>query len=223
MPKFNYVALDARGLESVGVLDAPSSNDVIAHLRQSGYFPTSVIEEGKAAAVRTAKKKGGPKAVAARPAAAPAKKGGMVLFQKKTIKPKTLMIFTRQLATLIDAGLPLLRGLTVLAKQETRPGAQRDDQRAGRWRAGRQHLLREPCPASEDFQQALYQHGEGRGTGRRARTGAQPAGRVPGKGGEDQEQGCRGHVLSRGGHRDRHADPLLPAHLHRAEVPADIQ
>jgi type IV pilus assembly protein PilC len=118
MPKFNYVALDARGLESVGVLDAPSSNDVIAHLRQSGYFPTSVIEEGKAAAVRTAKKKGGPKAVAARTAAAPAKKGGMVLFQKKTIKPKTLMIFTRQLATLIDAGLPLLRGLTVLAKQE---------------------------------------------------------------------------------------------------------
>src|SRR5208337_3213449 len=97
MPKFNYVALDARGQESIGVLEATTSNDVIAHLRQSGYFPTSVIEEGKAAA-------------------APAKKGGIVLFAKETIKPKTLMIFTRQLATLIDAGLPLLRGLTVLAK-----------------------------------------------------------------------------------------------------------
>jgi len=117
MPKFNYVALDARGQESVGVLDAPSSNDVIAHLRQSGYFPTSVVEEGKAAVARAAKKKS-PKAVAARSSAAPAKKGGIVLFEKKTIKPKTLMIFTRQLATLIDAGLPLLRGLTVLAKQE---------------------------------------------------------------------------------------------------------
>ena len=34
------------------------------------------------------------------------------------MKGKTLMIFTRQLATLIDAGLPLLRSLTVLAKQE---------------------------------------------------------------------------------------------------------
>jgi type IV pilus assembly protein PilC len=34
------------------------------------------------------------------------------------VKPKVLMIFTRQLATLIDAGLPLLRGLNVLAKQE---------------------------------------------------------------------------------------------------------
>jgi type IV pilus assembly protein PilC len=42
----------------------------------------------------------------------------IVLFQKKTVKPKVMMIFTRQLATLIDAGLPLLRGLHVLAKQE---------------------------------------------------------------------------------------------------------
>lgn len=118
MPKFNYVALDARGQESAGVLEASTSNDVIAHLRQSGYFPTSVIEEGKAATAKTAKKKAS-KAVAARAAAAPAtSKKGIVLFQKKTIKPKTLMIFTRQLATLIDAGLPLLRGLTVLAKQE---------------------------------------------------------------------------------------------------------
>jgi type IV pilus assembly protein PilC len=117
MPKFNYVALDARGQESTGVLEAASSNDVIAQLRQSGYFPTSVVEEGKASA-KTAKKKVA-KTVAATRAASPAKKGGgIVLFQKKTIKPKTLMIFTRQLATLIDAGLPLLRGLTVLAKQE---------------------------------------------------------------------------------------------------------
>ena len=42
----------------------------------------------------------------------------IVLFQRKKVKPKVLMIFTRQLATLIDAGLPLLRGLNVLAKQE---------------------------------------------------------------------------------------------------------
>ena len=34
------------------------------------------------------------------------------------MKPKVLMVFTRQLATLIDAGLPLLRGLNVLSKQE---------------------------------------------------------------------------------------------------------
>src|SRR5438270_2923110 len=48
----------------------------------------------------------------------PRAKTGIVLFQSKKVKPKVLMIFTRQLATLIDAGLPLLRGLNVLAKQE---------------------------------------------------------------------------------------------------------
>src|SRR5438093_7953160 len=117
MPKFNYVALDARGQESIGVIEAPTSNDAVGQLRQSGYFPTSVVEEGKGAPLAKAKKK---KDTAATPAkAAGAKrKGGGNLFTRKTVKTKTLMIFTRQLATLIDAGLPLLRGLTVLAKQE---------------------------------------------------------------------------------------------------------
>src|SRR4051794_13724430 len=114
MPKFEYVALDARGQESRGVIEASTSNDVVGQLRQAGYFPTSVVEEGKGG-VKVAKKT--QKAIKA--AAAPkAKKGGITLFQKKTIKSKTLMVFTRQLATLIDAGLPLLRGLNVLAKQE---------------------------------------------------------------------------------------------------------
>ncbi|RYD74109.1 MAG: type II secretion system F family protein, partial [Verrucomicrobiaceae bacterium] len=90
---------------------------VVGQLRQAGYFPTSVVEEGKGG-VKVSKKT--QKAI--KSATAPkAKKGGMVLFQKKTIKSKTLMIFTRQLATLIDAGLPLLRGLNVLAKQEKDP------------------------------------------------------------------------------------------------------
>jgi type IV pilus assembly protein PilC len=118
MPRFNYIALDARGQESTGLMEAGSSNEVIGQLRQSGYFPTSVYEEGK----------GGPDGAAARSAAKSAAKIARVsrpratmniaLFQRKKVKPKLLMIFTRQLATLIDAGLPLLRGLNVLAKQE---------------------------------------------------------------------------------------------------------
>ena len=116
MPKFNYVALDARGQETTGVMDAASSNDVVAHLRQGGYFPTSVEEEGKGSPKTTKKK-----ATKADPAQADVgkkSKGSIEFFEKKTVKGKVLMIFTRQLATLIDAGLPLLRGLTVLAKQE---------------------------------------------------------------------------------------------------------
>ena len=115
MAKYEYIALDARGQESRGVIDAPNPNEAVGQLRQSGYFPTSVVEEGKGApATKTTKKT--QKAMKA--ASAPKAKGGITLFAKKTVKSKTLMIFTRQLATLIDAGLPLLRGLTVLAKQE---------------------------------------------------------------------------------------------------------
>jgi type IV pilus assembly protein PilC len=118
MPRYNYVALDARGQETSGVLDAESQNDAVAQIRQAGYFPKSIVEEGKGAK---------------RKAKAPAAGGGSALnkeiklninipfLERKTIKARTLMIFTRQLATLIDAGLPLLRGLTVLSKQEPDP------------------------------------------------------------------------------------------------------
>jgi type IV pilus assembly protein PilC len=117
MARFNYVALDARGEQSAGVLEANSSNEVVAHLRQSGYFPTSVLEEGKGAPPKSANK--GKSIQAA--SKSPAKKKGAAAPKSKAIKTKILMIFTRQLATLIDAGLPLLRGLNVLAKQERDP------------------------------------------------------------------------------------------------------
>src|SRR5213593_3863299 len=115
MARFNYVALDTRGQEATGLVEAPSSNAAISQLRQAGYFPTSVIEEaisspdGKEARQRAAKMAGVTK---------PRAKKGIVLFQRKKVKSKILMIFTRQLATLIDSGLPLLRSLNVLAKQE---------------------------------------------------------------------------------------------------------
>src|SRR5437764_13296089 len=117
MPRFNYIALDARGQESTGLMEAGSPNEVIGQLRQAGYFPTSVFEEGKGGGARTASP------AVARAARAPKVRGkaNITLFQRKTMKGKLLMIFTRQLATLIDSGLPLLRSLSVLSKQERDP------------------------------------------------------------------------------------------------------
>ena len=116
MPRFTYIALDSLGQESTGLVEASTTNEAISELRRAGYFPTHVYEEGAAAAAQ-------PKPARQKKVKEPRaerKAGGMniVLFQKKTVKAKVLMIFTRQLATLIDAGLPLLRGLNVLAKQE---------------------------------------------------------------------------------------------------------
>src|SRR5882672_8122296 len=119
MPRFTYVALDSRGQESTGLVEAASTNEAIGQLRQAGFFPTNVYEEGKGAGRDG---KAAKRAAKAARVAQPREKGkGIVLFQRKKVKPKILMIFTRQLATLIDAGLPLLRGLTVLAKQEKDP------------------------------------------------------------------------------------------------------
>ena len=97
------------------MVEAASTNAAITQLRQSGFFPTSVIEEaisgpdGKETRRRAA--------TTARVTKTRAKKG-IVLFKRRKVKSKILMIFTRQLATLIDSGLPLLRSLNVLAKQE---------------------------------------------------------------------------------------------------------
>jgi type IV pilus assembly protein PilC len=115
MPRFNYVALDARGQEASGLLEAVSSSAAISQLRQSGYFPTSVIEE---AIISSDGKQARRRAATITGTAKPHAKKGIVLFQRRKVKSKILMIFTRQLATLIDSGLPLLRSLNVLAKQE---------------------------------------------------------------------------------------------------------
>jgi type IV pilus assembly protein PilC len=117
MPNYTYIALDSRGQESTGLVEARSANEAIGQLRQAGFFPTNVYEEGKAG--RGPNGKVSRKSTKTpRPARTGLARKEITLFQRKKIKPKILMIFTRQLATLVDAGLPLLRGLNVLAKQE---------------------------------------------------------------------------------------------------------
>jgi type IV pilus assembly protein PilC len=118
MPRYNYVALDARGEESTGMLEASSTNEAIGQLRQGGYFPTSVYEEAKSSPDGKAGKEARRSAAKMARTTRPRGKTSIALFQRKKIKPKVLMIFTRQLATLIDSGLPLLRSLNVLEKQE---------------------------------------------------------------------------------------------------------
>ena len=108
MPNFQYVALDQQGQETAGTIAAGNDAEAVTLLRGNGLYPTQVVEEGGGQAIAGGKAKARKKKKSKR-----AKKG--------RINNKTLMIFTRQLATLIDSGLPLLRGLNVLAKQEPNP------------------------------------------------------------------------------------------------------
>src|SRR5438309_5398395 len=120
MPKFNYVAMDSRGKETKGTLEVTNQNEAIGRLKEMGFFPTKVVEIDKAREKSEPKAKGGAKA-------APKKGGFSANINIKIpglsgrVKSKVLTAFTRQLATLVDAGLPLLRGLRVLEKQEKNP------------------------------------------------------------------------------------------------------
>jgi len=116
MPKFSYVAMDQSGKETKGTLEVASQNEAIARVKEMNLFPTKIVEVDKAKEKGAAKGKPG----GARPGA---KKKGVNLNIKIPglgggVKSKVLCTFTRQLATLVDAGLPLLRGLRVLEKQE---------------------------------------------------------------------------------------------------------
>ena len=97
------------------MVEAASSNAAITQLRQAGYFPTSVIEDAISSPDgKEARRRAATTARVTKPRA----KKGIALFQRRKVKSKILMIFTRQLATLVEAGLPLLRSLNILAKQE---------------------------------------------------------------------------------------------------------
>src|ERR1041384_3006929 len=124
MPKFQYVAMDSRGKETKGTLEVASQNEAITRLKEMGFFPTKVVELDKSKAKPDKKEKDKPAAKGAKGTEAKKKSRGLLSFQIKIpglsgrVKTKVLTTFTRQLATLVDAGLPLLRGLRVLEKQE---------------------------------------------------------------------------------------------------------
>jgi len=100
MPTFQYSALDAQGVEIKDEIDALSQKEAISKIRNLGYFPTKVRARGAAK-----------KAAAA---VAPTKRRGA----RGRVKVKAITQFARQLSTLQDAGLPILRSLRILEEQQ---------------------------------------------------------------------------------------------------------
>jgi len=111
MATFAYEALNAAGKPQKGTIDAGSSEEAIQKIKQQGFFPTSVREQKNVA-------KQGANAGAA---AAKKKKKGQFAISFGGVSIKHLTVFTRQLSTLQDAGLPLLRSLQILEEQQ-KPG-----------------------------------------------------------------------------------------------------
>ncbi len=99
MAKFNYEALDKGGKPVKGSIEADTEDMILERLRGMGYFPTKITKSKEAV---------GQIDLGTLP-------GFRWLFGR--IKLRHISTFTRQLATLIEAGLPLLRSLTILEEQ----------------------------------------------------------------------------------------------------------
>ena len=144
MPVFQYTAMDSSGKEKKGRMEAASEQAINAALKEQGMFPTSIKEDKTASG---AKKSARPAVGAG--AGAP-KKSFMDMklsLGVSKMKNKDLTIVTRQIAILLDAGLPLVRSLRTLEKQAKDPSVKR--------------IMKEAADSVEGgstFSEALAQH-----------------------------------------------------------------
>jgi len=113
MATFQYTAMNASGQEVKNEVEADSADDAIKKIRGQGYFPTKIKEKAakKAAKARAGKEE----------QAGPITPKRKMPFAIGGVSGKQLVAFTRQLSTLQDAGLPILRSLQILETQQ-KPG-----------------------------------------------------------------------------------------------------
>jgi len=91
MPRYKWEGKTLRGEKRKGEMEAPDEGSVRTHLRQQNVIPTKVVAKGKEVSFSLGRQK---------------------------VKKKDIAVFTRQLATMIDAGLPLVQSLDILAMQQ---------------------------------------------------------------------------------------------------------
>jgi type IV pilus assembly protein PilC len=92
MPTYRYEGKTLKGQIKKGEFDAPDPGAVRVYLRQQNIIPTKITPKGKGIALSLS-------------------------FGKK-VNRRSIAIFTRQLATMIDAGLPLVQSLEILSVQQ---------------------------------------------------------------------------------------------------------
>ncbi len=92
MPIYKWEGKTAKGVIKKGEMEAPNEAAIRIHLRQQNIIPTKVVSKGKEFKIS--------------------------LPFKKKVNQRAIAIFTRQLATMIDAGLPLVQSLEILSSQQ---------------------------------------------------------------------------------------------------------
>ncbi len=110
MNNYAYQAVNAAGLQIEGTLEVSSQSEALRRIKEMGLFPTKLAERRRKQSSATGARVG-----------TRARFGSLALslpLFRGRVKPAAVVGLTRQLATLIEAGMPLLRGLRVLQQQE---------------------------------------------------------------------------------------------------------
>jgi type IV pilus assembly protein PilC len=103
MPAFSYTALDKAGKQTSGGLSGESRAAIVNQLLQQGLVPVSVNEKQEAASAGTERQ----------------------WFQSDRIPQSSIEAFTRELANLLAAGVPLSQALSIIGREVSRPAARR--------------------------------------------------------------------------------------------------
>jgi type IV pilus assembly protein PilC len=93
MPIFKWEGKTGKGAIKKGEMEAPNEAAIRIHLRQQNIISTKIVSKGKEFKIN-------------------------LPFFKKKVNQRSIAIFTRQLATMIDAGLPLVQSLEILSQQQ---------------------------------------------------------------------------------------------------------
>jgi general secretion pathway protein F len=110
MANYSYIAVDPRGGEARGVLEVGSQTEAVRRVREMGLFPTKIKvtehKQRRRIASRTAEADAGTSPFASR-------------FRR--VKAAKVVVFTRQLATLVKSALPLEEALLAVSQQTDKP------------------------------------------------------------------------------------------------------
>src|SRR5579872_4087951 len=109
MANYSYIAVDAQGGERRGILEVATQMEAVRRVREMGLFPTKIRPDSEARLTRRTQ----PRQVRA----LEQRTNRLRVRWPRGVKKAKLVTFTRQLATLLEAGMPLVRGLRILEEQ----------------------------------------------------------------------------------------------------------
>lgn len=109
MSSYSYEAVDSSGLDVKGIIEVATQSQALRRIKEMGLFPTRVREQRPRSGRR--------RFPSLKPAARLVSGSAVNLRFGGGVRPRALMVFTRQLATLLEAGMPLVRGLQLLQRQ----------------------------------------------------------------------------------------------------------